>query len=453
METGPAENLETLWNQALNLLQAQLSKQDFDTWIQPLEPLATSGKTLEFRVPNHMFATWVADHFLDKLTHTIGDVAGFSPELRFICDPADPQGKLFIETAEPAATKRKVSSSRSPGRLIDGYEFENFVVGPNNQFARAAAMAIAKQPGTLYNPLFMYGGVGLGKTHLANAVGHAIVEHDPAARVMFASSDGFTNQLVEAISKNKAQEFKNRVRRLDVLIVDDVQFLSGRERTQEEFFHIFNVLYEQGRQIILTSDKAPVELDGIEQRLCNRFGWGLVADIQAPDTETRRAILERKAADEGIALPARVAELIATRIDSNIRDLEGALTRISAFASINHTEINVEMAEKLLLAVAPDAKSELGFDDIEQGVTQHFGLKPEELKARRRTKKVAEARQVAMFLMRRHMGASFPAIGQFMGGRDHSTVVHAYQAVEKRCRADQRYKHMVDTVAKAIGCG
>ena len=449
MESGSKDNFQSLWNQALTLLKGDVTRQDFDTWIQPLKPLQYNGTAVELAVPDRLFASWLEEHFLEQLDKSWETVSGTRVQWRFVCAPADAQASLF-SSATPTLKRR---SARPRGSLINGYRFQNFVIGPNNQFARAAAWAVAGQPGTLYNPLFIYGGVGLGKTHLANAVGHAVLGEDPKTRVMFASSDGFTNQLIDAISKNKAQQFKNRVRQLDVLIVDDVQFLSGRERTQEEFFHIFNVLYEQGKQIILTSDKVPNELDGIEERLCNRFGWGLVTDIQLPDMETRQAILERKADDENITLPSDVASYIAANIDSNIRDLEGALTRITAYASLNRVPVDVELAERLLIPVVGDSPPALGFEDIERAVTSHFGLHPGELQARRRTKKVAEARQVAMYLMRRHIGASYPAIGQFLGGRDHSTVVHGFQTVQKRCRDDLRYRRMVDTVAKVIGCG
>jgi len=449
VESGSTNNFQSLWDQVLTTLEATVSPYDFDTWIQPIKPLQYSGSTVEVAVPDQLFASWLQDHFLDRLSRSWQTVTGEPVEWRFVCVPSEAQPSLFSGPA-PARNRRP---TRPRGSLIDGYSFHNFVVGPNNQFARAAAWAVAQQPGTLYNPLFVYGGVGLGKTHLANAVGHAILGQDPKTKVMFASSDGFTNQLIDAISKNKAQQFKNRVRQLDVLIVDDVQFLSGRERTQEKFFHIFNVLYEQGKQIILTSDKVPNELDGIEERLCNRFGWGLVTDVQAPDTETRQAILERKATDEGINLPSDVASYIAVHVDSNIRDLEGALTRITAYASLNHVEIDVGLAKRLLLPICTDSRPTVRFEDIERGVVSHFGLQPGDLRARRRTKKVAEARQVAMYLMRQHMGASYPAIGQFLGGRDHSTVVHGFQTVEKRCKGDIRFRRMLDKVAKVIGCG
>ncbi len=456
MESVSVNSLAFLWSRTAERLESRLSRSDFDTWIRPIKPKALANQTVDLTVPNRLFATWLSQNLMADLTASWSAVAGFAPTFRFSWEADDRQGELFGDSARTMEAARPPSvarGTRTRSGLIERYNFHNFVVGPSNQFARAAAMAVADQPGSLYNPLFLYGGVGLGKTHLANAVGQTILAAKPGAKVSFVSSDSFTNQLIDAIARNKAQEFKNRMRRLDVLIVDDVQFLAGRERTQDEFFHIFNSLYEKSRQIILTSDKFPNELDGIEERLCNRFGWGLVADLQCPDAETRGAILERKARDEGIDLPIEVATFIAGHIDSNIRDLEGALTRISAYASLNGCAITVALARELLGNPAQSSETAVGMKEIEQRVCLHFGLRDGELKARKRTRKVAEARQLAMYLMRHHAGASFPSIGEFLGGRDHSTVVHGCQAVERRRQSDPRYKNMVDSVARTIRCG
>jgi chromosomal replication initiator protein len=440
--------LEDLWNRALGSLRPQLERDEFENWIRPLVPLALTGETLEISVPNKLFASWLEENYLDLLANAWVEAHGRETAFAFTWNGTGLQGELFEQYRTDKARRLAPKRGANPSGLIDRYDFENFVVGPSNQFARAAAMAVAQQPGTLYNPFFLYGGVGLGKTHLANAIGHSVLKADPEARVLFLSADNFTTQLVDSIGRNKAPAFKNRLRRVDVLILDDVQSLAGRERTQEEFFHIFNALYERGRQIVLTSDKFPNELQGLEERLCNRFGWGLVADIQNPDMETRMAILERKARSEGVEIGSDVASLIATNIDTNIRDLEGALTRISAFASLNARPIDRTLAEDMLGRGKPRAPRVLGFEDIEKEVASHFGLKVAELKARRRTKKVAEARQVAMYLMRQHMGASFPSIGTWLGGRDHSTVIHACQAIERRRKDDSRFRLMLESVSK-----
>jgi chromosomal replication initiator protein len=448
------KSLEALWNQALEHLRGRLDQEEFENWIRPLMPVQSGSGTLEISVPNRLFAAWVEENYLDALASAWVESSGRQTKFTFTWDASALQGELFRDIAEPRNRTTPVAAptSRRSG-LISRYDFNTFVVGSGNQFAHAASMAVGKKPGALYNPFFIYGGVGLGKTHLVNAIGNAALEADPERKVLFLSADTFTNQLIEAIARNKAPAFKTRMRKIDLLIIDDVQFLSGRERTQEEFFHIFNALYDSGRQIVLTSDKFPNELEGVEERLCNRFGWGLVADIQAPDLETRIAILERKARDEQIDLPMEVATFIADRIESNIRDLEGALTRISAFASLNNRPLTLELAEQMLPGVPGDCPRTITLDEIEEGVTMHFGLKKGELAARRRTKKVAEARQVAMFIMRQHAGASYPVIGRQLGGRDHSTVIHAVQSIDRRRREDPRFRRMIEALTKQLGCG
>ncbi len=442
--------LEDLWNRAVSSLRQRLERDEFDSWIRPLVPLSLSSETLEISVPNQLFASWLEENYLDVLASAWVDAHGKETAFTFTWNGTGVQGELFQEFEADHAKRVPPRRTGNPSGLIERYDFENFIVGPSNQFARAAAMAVAQQPGTLYNPFFLYGGVGLGKTHLANAIGHSVQRTDPEARVVFLSADTLTNQLIEAISKNKAAALKNRLRRVDVLIVDDVQFLAGRERTQEEFFHIFNALYENGRQIVLTSDKFPNEIPGVEERLCNRFGWGLVADIQNPDMETRVAILDRKSRAEGVDLSIEVASLIARSVDSNIRDLEGALTRISAHASLSGRLIDRALVEELLGRGRNHNGSPppVTLDDVEKEVANHFGLRVGDLRARRRTKKIAEARQVAMYLMRQKAGASYPVIGQHLGGRDHSTVIHACQSIERRRKEDSRMRLTLETVAK-----
>ena len=467
VEKTLSNNLIGLWNQTIEPLERRLGSEEFDTWIKPMTPLAQGDGFVEVGVPNRLFASWVEENFLDALASAWLAAAGSRASFRFRWDPTPSQGELFSpgevqgprdntadRSPEPAHTQTPAEQrAAASGGLISRYDFASFVVGQSNQFARAAAIAVAGQPGALYNPYFLFGGVGLGKTHLVNAIGNSVLRENPSARVLFLSADTFTNRFIDAISRNQVQAFKNRMRRIDVLILDDVQFLAGRERTQEECFHLFNTLYENGKQIVLTSDKFPNEIQGVEERLCNRFGWGLVADIMPPDIETRMAILERRARGEGIDLPIDVASFIATRVDSNIRDLEGALTRLSAFASLNRCELSLELAEHMLGHVGTRSESGPSLDEIEARVVTHFGLKPGELRARKRTRKVAEARHVAMYIMRNHAGASFPTIGQQLGGRDHSTVVHGCQAVKKRCAEDPKFRGLVETLVRILGCG
>lgn len=467
VERPSNSSLKHLWARALEPLRSQLPPQDFETWIQPITPVGSSEGTVELAVPNRMFAAWVEERFLEQLADAWVSAGGHRTRFSFRWDDHATQGELFRQedTGRPkpqaslfAGAGEDQSHQGGPesgrhGSLISRYGFANFVTGPGNQFARAAAIAVAGQPGTLYNPLFVFGGVGLGKTHLVNAIGNAILEREPASKVLFLSAETFTNRLIDAIARNKAAEFKNKMRKVDCLILDDVQFLARKERTQEEFFHIFNALYESGRQIILTSDKYPHELRGVEERLCSRFGWGLVADIQPPDVETRIAILERKARAERISLPFDVAAFVAERFESNIRDLEGALTRLSAWASLNRCEITVSLARQLLGEGKAGESTGPTLEQIDAGVTRHFGLRPGDLQARKRTRKIADARQVAMYVMRHCGGASLPAIGQYLGGRDHSTVVHGCQVVEQRKRSDARFRSMLETVIRSLGCG
>jgi chromosomal replication initiator protein len=462
VDKGAVSNLKSLWDQTVSPLKQRMTPEEFETWIRPMAPVASGDGTVEISVPNSMFAAWVRDNFLDDLAEEWTRATGRLDHFRFVCSKSAGQGELFpsdriggnMSAATPISqhsdcADRSLDRKR-PGGLLASYGFESFVTGPGNQFARAAAIAVAGQPGTLYNPFFLFGGVGLGKTHLVNAIGNAIMRSDPTRKVAFMSADTFTNRLIEAIAANKAQEFKNRMRRVDVLILDDVQFLAGRERTQEEFFHIFNALYESGRQIVLTSDKFPNEIQRLEERLCSRFGWGLVADIQPPDEETRVAILERKARDEGVELPIEVARFIASRFEANIRDLEGALTRVSAWASLHHCLITLQLARQLLGDPQNDTPRTLSLEEIADRVASHFGLRPGELQARRRTRKVSEARQVCMYLMRHQVGASFPMIGEFLGGRDHSTVVHGCQTVDKRRQRDARFRHMLENLIRTL---
>lgn len=452
MQPAEEHSLGTLWNQALASIRGKLDREEFDNWIEPLTPVAVDDDNLQISVPNRLFAAWVEENYLDVLAGAWVEACGRQTTFTFTWDSSALQGELFKDLNIPTREKRLEPAARQKRNSpVERYDFENFVVGSANQFAHAASVAVANKPGALYNPFFIYGGVGLGKTHLVNAIGNATLAADPSRRVLSLTADSFTDQLIEAIARNKTPAFKARMRKIDLLIIDDVQFLAGRERTQEEVFHLFNALYDSGRQIIVTSDKFPNELQGVEERLCSRFGWGLVADIQAPDVETRTAILERKARDEGIDLPKEVAALIASKVESNIRDLEGALTRVCAYGSLNNRSLTLELAEELLTSISSGPPRHATLDEIENSVALHFGLKKGELSARRRTKKVAEARQVAMFIMRNHAGASYPMIGRQLGGRDHSTVIHACRNVDRRSRDEAGFRRLIETVSKNLG--
>jgi chromosomal replication initiator protein len=330
------------------------------------------------------------------------------------------------------------------------YTFHDFVVGNSNQFCHAAAMRVAEKPGQSYNPLFIYGGVGLGKTHLLHAIGNTVLQRNPFARVLYMSSETFTNELILALRHAKMEEFKRRLRTIEVLLIDDIQFIVGKERTQEEFFHTFNALYSAKRQIVITSDKIPTDIPGIEERLQTRFSWGLTADLQAPDFETRVAILKQKALLENFHLPEEVGHLIAEKISSNVRELEGALTRLHAVSSIQNVSISMDMARKALKPLLQPKVVNVSVEDIKKAVATHFNIKVSDIISKRRTKNLSFPRHIAMYLCRKHTTASYPEIGEHFGGRDHSSVIHAATVVSSKLSTDAQVKVLVEDIEKRL---
>lgn len=330
------------------------------------------------------------------------------------------------------------------------YTFADFVVGNSNQFCHAAAMRVAEKPGQSYNPLFIYGGVGLGKTHLLHAIGNAVLARSPSSRVLYMSSETFTNELILALRHAKMEDFKRKLRAIEVLLIDDIQFISGKERTQEEFFHTFNALYSAKRQIVITSDKIPTDIPGIEERLQTRFSWGLTADLQAPDFETRVAILKQKAILEEFQLPHEVSHLIAERISSNVRELEGALTRLHAMSSIQSVPISLDMAKTALKPLLQPKVVNITVDDIKKAVSNHFEIKVSDIISKRRTKNLSFPRHVAMYLCRKHTTASYPEIGEHFGGRDHSSVIHAASVVSSKLSTDAKVKELIENIEKIV---
>ena len=407
----------------------------------------TSGEEISLEVPNKFFRDWLVEHFLGSIHESLSQLAHRSMKISLSVNQ-----KLQTVSAVPEKRTER-ESPRVPTRvnnLIPKYNFENFVVGASNQFAHAASLAVANQPGEHYNPLFIYGGVGLGKTHLINAIGHRIVEKRPVLKVLYLSSESFMNELIASLRRDKMDEFKIRFRNIDALILDDVQFIAGKERTQEEFFHTFNSLYESHKQIIITSDKFPKEIPELEDRLRNRFEWGLIADIQPPDMETRVAILQKKAEVEGVMLPHEVAIFLASHIDSNVRELEGSLTRLGAFSSLTKATITIDLAKEVLQNTLKGNSREITIESIQKTICDYFNLKPGDLKAKRRTKNIAIPRQVAMYLSRKHTSTSFPAIGSKFGGRDHSTVIHATKTIEKKIKEDPQMQSTIEKLEKNL---
>ena len=414
----------SIWENVLSYVREHVTSVEYQTWFERVKPLGVEGGALELGVPTSFAGDWIQKHYGPLIQEALLRLGASRPEFRI---------KVLPEAAATAEPEEEPAPSSAPARsrLNPKYTFETFVVGEGNKMAHAAALAAAEAPGKAYNPLFIYGGVGLGKTHLMHAVGHYVLKKNPAARIAYVSTETFTNDLINSIRSDKMGLFRERYRSVDILLVDDIQFIAGKERTQEEFFHTFNALYESNKQIILSSDRPPREIPTLEARLKSRFEWGLITDIQPPDYETRIAILKMNAELRGVEVPEEVLELIARLITSNIRELEGALVRLITYASLNNVPINKTTALRALSNVFTQEQAALTMDDILETVARRFGVRPEQLKGKGRSKEVALPRQVAMYLIREHTGASFPEIGQFFGGRDHTTVLYAVQKIQK----------------------
>jgi chromosomal replication initiator protein len=441
------------WQHTLGIIGSRVDPGDLRDYVSQLEPLAQRERTLFLEAPTQHAADVVERRYMPLIEQelaraTRGELTRISLLVRDVAQ----QQELFPSVARKLPQLPPVTGALTRrSSLVPKYTFETFVVGASNQFAHAACKAVATQPGEHYNPLFIYGGVGLGKTHLVNAIGHEILDKNPDARVLYLSSDSFMNELIAALRKDRMDDFRSRFRRIDILILDDVQFLAGRERTQEEFFHTFNSLYESHRQIILTSDKFPKEIPDLEERVRNRFECGLIADIQSPDVETRVAILEKKAELEQIDLPHDVALFLASHIDSNVRQLEGSLTRLRAFASLNKCQITVTFAQEVLQSILGDGKRRtITIEAIQKTVSEFYKLRPNELRSKKRARSIALPRQIAMYLCRRYTEASFPVIGDSFGGRDHSTVIHAHQTVERRMQDDSTFRTTVERLERML---
>jgi chromosomal replication initiator protein len=415
-----------VWQEALSRIETQLSKPSFEAFLKAMHPIALDQDVFVFSVPSLFAKEWLESRYRGLITETLREVLTHGIEVRFVV--AD--GEVALATPPRDQPTPRAAASEAPALNLK-YTFDTFVIGTGNRFAHAAARAVAETPARAYNPLFIYGGVGLGKTHLLQAMGHHVLSHKPHARVTYVSSERFTNELINAIRDDKMVEFRNKYRNVDVLLIDDIQFLAGKERTQEEFFHTFNTLHESSRQLVISSDRPPREIPTFEDRLRSRFEWGLIADIQPPDYETRIAILRKKAEVDAIILPDEVAQYIAQQISSNIRELEGALSRLRAHAEMARVPISIDLATEVLKDLTPQARIRpVTIVAIQRAVADFFGIRVEEMKAKRRTKGVAFPRQVAMYLSRELTDASLPRIGEEFGGRDHTTVMHACDRVK-----------------------
>jgi chromosomal replication initiator protein len=457
----------TIWDQVLTLIEGKVGPHSFSTWFKPTELKADLGRALVVQVPAALYVEWLPRHYSVVLAEALAEVGRGQVQLVFevqgqpvgTAEPAEevPTAEPATDTLDPRILKGSVEviapvtpTAVIPGGLNPRYTFDTFIVGPSNQFAHAACRAVAEAPSRSYNPLFIYGGVGLGKTHLMHAIGHYVVQHNPGLTLTYISSERFMNEMINAVRFDRILEFRSRYRSVDVLLVDDIQFVSGKEGTQTEFFHTFNALHDAQKQIVISSDRPPHEITALEERLRSRFEWGLIADIQPPDLETKTAILKKKAETEAVPLPDNVAMYIASRIKSNIRELEGSLIRLLAYASLTGRPLTIELAQDVLRNVLDHDDRAVTIEQIQKFVAEYYQLKLHDLKSRNNSKSVAMPRQIAMYLCKMLTHASLPEIGRSFGGKHHSTVIHSIKKVEELRKTNNEFHHLVTNFVESF---
>ncbi len=443
-------NVKEVWDKTLKLIKTELTEVSFNTWLKTIDPICIKGNKFVLSVPNDFNKEILENRYVSLISNAIKHVTSKDYQIEFIT-PNELSKYEFNDQSESNSQRFNPSLEFDTPRLNVKYVFDEFVIGNSNRFAHAASLAVAESPAKAYNPLFIYGGVGLGKTHLMHAIGHYILEQNPNSKVVYVTSEKFTNELINSIKDDKNREFRDKYRTVDVLLVDDIQFIAGKERTEEEFFHTFNTLYEANKQIVVSSDRPPKEIPTLEDRLRSRFEWGLITDIQAPDFETRIAILRKKAEMDSIYIPNDVFEFIARKIKSNIRELEGALTRIIAYSSLTNRDISADLAAEALKDIIASSKpKQVNSDLIKSVVAQFYNLKVEDFESKRRTRSISFPRQIAMFLCRELTDMSLPKIGEEFGGRDHTTVIHAYDKITRDKAADNQFKMQLEKLTKEI---
>ena len=462
----------SVWEDCLQFIRGQVGEQSFRTWFEPIRPITLQGNVLTIQVPSQFFYEYLEEHYVHVLRQVILNELGPQGRLEYsvIVDSGSNQNQPYVVTLPNQNHNQwdKKSNNGFPqvsnpfempsieedvqySNLNPNYDFDNYIEGDCNRLARSAGIAVAEKPGiTSFNPLMIYGGVGLGKTHLIQAIGNKISSANKKNFVLYVSSEKFTTQFTDAIKNNSIQGFTNYYLQVDTLIIDDVQFFSNKEKTQEMFFHIFNHLHQNGKQIVMSSDRPPRDLQGLQDRLLSRFKWGLTADLQMPDFETRMAIIMRKMQSDGIMIPDDVVEYLAYSVDTNVRELEGVLISLIAHATLNKTDINLELAKQTLKNIVHDIESEVGVDYIQKSVGEFFQVSVDDLKAKTRKKEIVIARQVAMFLCKEYTNHSLKSIGYHFGGRDHSTVIHAVQSVSDMMEVDSKFCHNLEELKKKM---
>lgn len=440
--------MESFWDKATKIIQDKISKHNYDTWIKPIKIAAMEDKCVHLSVPNKFFKDWLMDNYLSLIKNTLHGVIGMSVDIHFVLNKdkeKKPEAPVlpFVHD-HPSSSPKTVSNSKNVSCLNSNYTFERFVVGPSNQFAHAASIAVAKQPAKNYNPLFIYGGSGLGKTHLLNAIGLMTTTTSPEFNVMYVSAEAFMNEMINAIRYDRMTKFREKYRNIGSLLIDDIQFIAGKDRTQEEFFHTFNTLHDSGKQIVVTSDKFPKDIPNLEGRLRSRFEWGLIADIQPPEMETKIAIIKKKTQESKIVLSPAVMQYIASHVESNIRELEGFLIRISAYSSLTHREIDLDLVREVLKKlVKHNNREDVSVEEIIKIVAARMSIKISDVKSHNKNKNMVFARQVSMYLARKLTNLSYPDIGQKFGGRDHSTVIYANNKISESLKTDTNLKKLI----------
>jgi chromosomal replication initiator protein len=466
------EQLKVLWDKCLDLIKSQIPGMTFETWFKVIVPLEFDGASIKLLVPNNFFYEYIDQHYSFLIKNSLQKV--FNKELdiyyeinneaieaiaeaKFVDEPL-PVAQTLVEpkrTKSPEEERyEQLEKQYNKTKLNPKYTFENFVRGENNQLAHAAALAISQNPAaTAFNPFFVYGGTGLGKTHLIQAIGNKILENNKTKKIVYISSENFTVDFIDAVTANTINEFSNYYKTVDVLIIDDIQFLSGKEKTQDLFFHIFNTLHQSGKQIILSSDKPPRELKGLNERLISRFSWGLTADVQPPDLETRIAILQKKIADYKVNIPKEVINFVAANITSNVRELEGALNKLVAFASLNNNIVDLNLANNVVRELNNNIKVTVTIDSINKVVSKHLGISEDKLRDKTRKKEIVFARMIAIYLAKELTKNTLKSIGLHFGGRDHTTVIHAIETITENLKKDAKLKQLIDTLRNEIELG